>query len=260
LKSKIADEAIEDITKKASNIQIAPTSDDDKNSDVMKTEEQPATLTATEPKADTPVTPVVPAQPQSTKPNEVGLTSSSKTSTLHTNADESMDQEPHHQGHPPLQHQSMSASAVLQTNADISQPLPPGGPRSAPPTPAHKHATMGKQFSSPLSGIPSIPSKVPEMTTSAVIEKPTVFSQFSEAPPKGTYQSQISYIDLPQYVNSEKKVSVEEHEIMQRQQLRFKEIEERGKSKPPQVIGTYKDPYTYKSGERMQAKQKRSQG
>jgi len=264
VKSKIADEAIEDITKKASNLQIAPISSDDKSSDdksidVMNTEEQPATLTATEPKAAASATPVpvLPAQPQNAKPNEV---SPSKTSTLHTNADEPMDQELHHQGHPPLQHQSMSASAVLHTNADIPQPLPPGGPRSAPPIPTHKHTTMGKQFSSPLSGIPNIPSSVPEIATSDATEKPTVFSQFSETSLKGAYQSQISYVDLPQYVNSEKKVSVEEHEIMQRQQLRFKEIEEREKSKPPQALETYKDPYTYKSGERMQAKQRRSQG
>ena len=250
----MADEAIEDVTKKTSNMQIAPTSgddksNDDKSSDVMSSEEQPATLTAGEAKA----TPA-PGPPTQSQPNEVGLASPSKTSTLHTNADKTMDHESHHRAHPPLQHQSMSASAVLQTNADISQPLSPGGPRSAPP---HKHAAMGKQFSSPLPNIPNIPSSVPE---EAANEKPTVFSQFSETPLKGTYQSQISYADLPQYVNSEKKVSVEEHEIMQRQQLRFKKIEEREKSKPPQALETYKDPYTYKSGERMQAKQKRSQG
>ena len=259
VKSKIADKAIEDITKKASNLQIAPTSSDDKSNDVMNTEEQPDTLTATEPKAAASATPVpvLPVQQQNAKPNEA---SPSKTSTLHTNADEPKDQELHQQGHPPLQHQSMSASAVFQTNADIPQPLPPGGPRSAPPIPAHKHTTMGKQFSSPLSGIPNIPSSVPEITTNDATEKPTVFSQFSETSLKDAYQSQISYVDLPQYVNSEKKVSVEEHEIMQRQQLRFKKIEEREKSKPPQALETYKDPYTYKSGERTQAKQRRSQG
>ena len=89
---------------------------------------------------------------------------------------------------------------------------------------------------------------------------PTVFSQFSEPPQNSVYRSQISCIDLPQYMNSEKKLSVQEHEIHQRQQQRYKKIAEREKSKPPPVIETFKDPYTYKSGERAQAKQKHSQG
>ena len=237
-------------------MQIAPTGSDNKSSDVMATENQPATLTAAEPKAVATAAP--PTQPQNAKPREVGLALPSK---LHTNADEPMNQELHHVL-PPLQHQSSSASAGLQTNADIPQQLPPGGPRSAPPTSAQKHIVMGKQFSSPLpGGFPNIPSSVPEDAVSVVNEKPpTVFSQFSETPQNSVMQSQISYVDLPQYVNSEKKVSVEEYEIQQRQQQRYKKIAEREKSKPPPVIETFKDPYTYVSGERAQAKQKRSQG
>ena len=66
MKSKIVDEAIEDVTKKASNMQIAPTGGDNKSSDVMATENQPATLTAAEPKAV--ATSAPPTQPQNEKP------------------------------------------------------------------------------------------------------------------------------------------------------------------------------------------------
>ena len=54
-------------------MRIAPTGGDDKSSDVMATENQPATLTAAEPKAVT--TSASPTQPQNAKPREVGLAS-----------------------------------------------------------------------------------------------------------------------------------------------------------------------------------------
>ena len=74
-------------------MQIAPTSGDESSdvmsSDVMNTEEQPATLTTGEAKA-------TPAPGPPTHPNEVGFASPSKTSILHTKSDETMDQESSH--------------------------------------------------------------------------------------------------------------------------------------------------------------------
>ena len=54
-----------------------------------------------------------------------------------------------------------------------------------------------------------IPNSVPEKAVSVVNEKPsTTFSQFSETPQNSVNQF---HIDLPRYMSSEKKLSVEEH-------------------------------------------------
>jgi len=163
--------------------------------------------------------------------------------TLRTNADQPMDND--------LCVQPKVAT-VFPTNADIPREIM-GPPFSAPPTPAHRNAhTVGKQLSSPLFSNVNV---IPE----GLDESQHIYSQFSEVgPPRDEYQSQISYVDLPADIYPvQHKVSMEDEAIMQRQQQRFKMIEEQNKAKTPQFKQTYSDPYSYKNTDRVQAKQRR---
>lgn len=220
-------------------------------------DEQPATLTAAESSA-----PPAPGQPQKMKADNnskavlfsIGPNQQQPTSQVgapHTNADVPKDS-----GAQPEPLKIPSQSSIFQTNADIPQEMAAGPPFSAPPTPAHKHGhTVGKQFSSPLF------SNIKE-TSEALDESQHIYSQFSETGPKDEYKSQVSVIDLPSgiYPAHTQKVSMEDEAIMQRQQQRFKMIEEQNKTKSLQFKQTYSDPYSYKSTERVQSKQRRAQG
>ena len=208
---------------------------------VVATDDQPATLTA----ADTTESTGVPAPTQSQdmktddqKPLAFSIGPSVQPmGAPHTNADKPMDEDlcahPEHINIP-------TSSASFHTNAEIPEDVM-GPPFSAPPTPAHRQYsyTVGKQLSTPLM------TNVPKLE--ALNE--------SQHGPKDELHTQISYGDLPV-----PKVSMDDEAIMQRQQQRFKKIEEQNKTKPLQFKQTYSDPYSYKSTERVQSKQRRAQG
>lgn len=220
-------------------------------------DEQPAALTSTESSA----TPA-PGQPKKMKADDdnkavsfsIGPNQQQPTGqvgTPHTNADE-----PKGSSAQPEPLKIPTSSAIFQTNADIPQEMAAGPPFSAPPTPAHRqHAqTVGKQFSHPQF------SNMKEISE-ALDESQHIYSQFSETGPKDEYKSQVSIIDLPSAIDPvlTQKVSMEDEAIMQRQQQRFKMIEEQNKTKSFQ-FKQYSDPYSYKSTERVQSKQRRAQG
>ena len=166
--------------------------------------------------------------------------------TPHTNADKLM-----HRNTSPRPEPLASSSAVFETNADIPQDMM-HPPKSAPPTSAHKHAhTVEKHFSSPEFSN----AKQPDTPLN---ESQHIYSQFSETGPKGDYQAQVSIVDLPSEISP--KVSMDDEAIMQRQQKRFKMIEEQNRTKLLQFKQTYSDPYSYKTTERVQSKQRRGQG
>ena len=206
----------------------------------VATEGQPAILTA----ADTTESTGMPAPTQSQdmktddqKPLVFSIGPSAQPiGAPHTNADKPVNENPC--AHPePINIPTSSAS--FHTNADIPQDVK-GPPFSAPPTPAHRHysyTTVGKQLSTPLM------ANVPE-----------ALNEYQHAP-KDELHSQISYGNL-----QVPKVSMDDEVIMQRQQQRFKMIEEQNKTKPLQFKQTYSDPYSYKSTERVQSKQRRAQG
>ena len=207
-------------------------------SEVM--DEQPATLTAAE-SASVPA----PSQPQNMKTDDqkgvafsIGP-SAQQISAPHTNADKPVDKV---YGAHPEEIRIPTSSTSFHTNADIPPDMM-GPPFSAPPTPAHRPYahTVDKQLSIPLF------SNIPEAR-----------NESQHVPgPKDELHSQISYGDL-QY--PAQKVSMDDEAIMQRQQQRFKMIEEQNKTKPLQFKQTYSDPYSYKSTERIQSKQRRAQG
>ena len=203
------------------------------------TDEQPATLTAADTTEST--SKPTPSQPQNIKTDEKGIVFSIGPSVQqigapHTNADKPMDED---YCAPPESIKIPTSSASFHTNADIPQDTV-GPPFSAPPTPAHRHYTYTteKQLSTPLFG------NVPE-------------TRNESQPIHDPLHSQISYGDLQYPVQ---KVSMDDEAIMQRQQQRFKMIEEQNKTKPLQFKQTYSDPYSYKSTERVQSKQRRAQG
>ena len=221
-------------------------------------DEQPATLTPAESLAIP-----APGQPKKMKADDdnkavsfsIGpsqqqqkQTSQVNVGTPHTNADE-----PKGSSAQPKPLKIPTSSAIFQTNADIPQEMAAGPPFSAPPTPAHRqHAqTVGKQFSHPQFG----------NISEALDESQHIYSQFSETGPKDEYKSHVSVIDLPSGIDPAltQKVSMEDEAIMQRQQQRFKMIEEQNKTKSLQ-FKQYSDPYSYKSTERVQSKQRRAQG
>lgn len=215
---------------------------------------QPATLTAPESAAIP-----IPGQPQNMKTDDnkavmfsIGPSQqpTGHVGAPHTNADEAIDKS----SGQPVPQKAASSSALFQTNADIPQEMM-DPPFSAPPTPAHRHHAqiVGKQFSTPLFG--SI-----KETTEALNEPQHIYSQFSETNLKDEYQSQVSVVDLPSEIHPVQKVSMDDEAIMQRQQQRFKMIEEQNKTKSLQFKQTYSDPYSYKSTERVQSKQRRGQG
>ena len=199
-----------------------------------ETAEQPATLTACE-SASTPA--AAPTQPQNDDQKAVSFSigpNAQQIGTPHTNADKALGDDSH--VHPEPIKIPPSSSASFQTNADIPQDMM-GPPFSAPPTPAHRPQThtVEKQYSTPqFSNVPK-PHKE------------------SHDVHKDELQSQVSYGDL-QYPTQ--KVSMDDDAIMQRQQQRFKLIEEQNKTKPLQPFKHYSDPYSYKSTERT----KRAQG
>ena len=201
----------------------------------LVTDEQPTTLT---PADSTKTNMPAPIQEQNKATDDqkevvfsIGPGSPQRIGAPHTNADKAVDG---HSGVHPEPLKIPPSSKSFQTNADIPQDVT-GPPFSAPPTPAHRqHAhPVGKQLSTPQF------SNIPET-------KP-VYG------PKDELHSQISYGDLP-------KVSMDDEAIIQRQQKRFKIIEEQNKTKPLQFKQTYSDPYSYKSTERAQSKQRRAQG
>lgn len=165
------------------------------------------------------------------------------TGTAHTNAGSNKD-DVHVQAAKPLK---ITSFDMFPTNADIPKEMMTP-PFSAPPTPARKPTpTVGKQFSTPqLGGAKDI---IPESLNTSQ----HAYSKFSDIDPKGEFQSQMSYVDLPSYTYQE--------DMMQRQQERYKMIEEQNKTKPLQFKQTYSDPYSFKSStDRVQARQRRGQG
>lgn len=240
------------------------TKDEPMSIDDNLSEDQPATLTAsgsaTLTAAESAAIPT-PIQPQNVKVDEkrpvvfsIGSTPlpASQVGAPQTNADQQPD---NNSGIKPGPINVASTSAAaFQTNADIPQEMMTP-PFSAPPT-AHKHIpTVGKQNSTPqLSNTKDV---IPEALNES---RQHVYSQFSEAGLKDKYQSQMSFVDIPSRISPAQKVSMEDEAIMQRQQQRFKLIEEQNKTKPLQFKQTYSDPYSCKYTERVQAKQKRGQG
>lgn len=204
----------------------------------VATDDQPATLTAADTTEST-STPA-PTQLQDMKTNNqkspvfsIGP-SAQPIGAPHTNADEVMDESLF--AHPePINIPTSSDS--FHTNADIPQDVT-GPPYSAPPTQRQYSYTVGKQLSTPL--MPNLPE---------------AHNEPRQIRPRDELQSQTSYGDL-----QVPKVSMDDEAIMQRQQQRFKMIEEQNKTKPLQFKQTYSDPYSYKSTERVQSKQRRAQG
>ena len=204
------------------------------------TGEQPATLTASESVSTQAAAPI---QPQNNGQEAVSFSigpNVQQMGTPHTNADKAMDGDTH--VHPEPINIPPSSSGSFQTNADIPQDVT-GPPFSAPPTPAHRPHThahaVEKQYSTPqFSGVPKPHNESKDV---------------HKASPKDELHTQVSYGDL-QYPTQ--KVSMDDDAIMQRQQQRFKLIEEQNKTKPLQPFKHYSDPYSYKSTERT----KRAQG
>ena len=214
----------------------------------MSIDDQPATLTTDES--------VAKVQPQDVKmddnkPVVFSIGPTPLPTIPPTNADKQMDNGP---GVRPGPVNIALMSTAFQTNADIPKEMMEP-PFSAPPIHRQHAPTVGKQLSTPLlSNV--IKGVIPE----AANEPQHVFSQISETAPKHEYLSQMSYVDLPLDLYPTQKVSTEDEAAIQRQQQRFKRIEEQNKTKPLQFKQTYSDPYSYRSAERVQAKQRRGQG